>query len=380
MNFTIKLLLSSILAYHVLTSSVVAVRNSDDEIPPRSGIIIAAAAGDTLSQAPHIPTVEAEEVDNGYECLFDKGGPIPDPANPYQACPTTLSDSFLKRHEQDHSSYQFPIEGDGILVLGSYQVDQGMMLGRGDEGAVFLARHVPSETYVAAKRRVLCSGEEEKHAEYKHLRSLGQLYSAWGKAMWDGTTPYTHAFLIIPFVDGAELSRYHYNTPWITTTLSGNRLEISDVSAGMQLIRSMVAQLNYIAAKGAEHDTTASNILITNDFQEVVLIDFGYTGDLTDSSSTALTPLTPSKLCVNMYAFYCAYFLGAQNYFDQVQKGQIEGPSEIIEFLKVIPKGIVDPRRLYLDAFNTAFQKLDASITAHQAPGDVAVLPAEESS
>lgn len=290
-----------------------------------------------------------------YKLIFDKGFPTPDPEDPYQERPTSLSESFLK----DHPSYEFPTDGEHVVQLGNFQfgnyrVDTKMPLGRGDDGVCYLGRHIETGTYVAAKNRYMDFGKEDMHEEYKRLNALGRLYSVWSKE--DTSTP--NAFLIIPFVDGKPLTNYFSVQPWITTTIDGNKLRFSDLNAGVNLIGSMLNQLNYLAKKGILHDDASCNILVSNDHKRVVLIDFGWTGDLSNSSGTTYTSLDRLKFDARKYANHSFYFLGLTPFLHRGVDNNITEPQNVVDYLNTMPR----VKEFNLKQFNEAFQKLKGTI------------------
>lgn len=309
---------------------------------------LAAMASEDL---PILPAVKGTRAGNGYICVSDERPPYPHHDNPYKTYHTTLSDCFLGQH--DNPSYQFPTSGANVIELGGYQIDRGMHLGSGDDGGVFLARHIPTGIYPAAKSREMVYGKEEYHDEYKRLTALGQLYAAW-------INNSGHAYLIIPFIDGKQMSKYSNSQgslPWIKTTLVGDtQLQFSDLSAGIKLLQSMADQLMYITERGALHDQNVANIMITNDYQDVVLFDFGASGDLSRSPSANLPPFKASTFEVFIYGYCCNYILGTKEYFDDLKEGgKIVEPLPIVNFLRAIN---TDHWNLTLDAFLKALKTL----------------------
>jgi hypothetical protein len=335
-----KILLIAFVAFYFLPSPVVAMASED---------------------LPTSPAVKGTRAVNGYICVSDERPPYPHPDNPYKTYHTVLSDYFLEQHS--NPLYQFPTSGDNVIELGEYRIDRDMHLGSGDDGNVFLARHVPTGIYAAAKSRAMIYGREEYYDEYKRLTVLGQLYAAWIKekdvndSSYDG---YSYAYLIIPFIDGKQISKYSNSRgslPWMKTTLEGTQLQFSDLTAGLKLVRSMADQLKYITKKGALHDQEAVNILVTNDYQNVVLVDFGSSGDLSRSNSTDLPPFDASKFSVLVYAYCCNYILGTKEYFNDLKEGgEIVEPLPIVKFLRAIN---TDHWNLKLDPFLTALKTLE---------------------
>lgn len=308
-----------------------------------------------MDEDPH--AVKGTRAKNGYICVSDERPPYPDEDNPYKTCHTTLSDCFLEQH--NNPFYQFPTSGENVIELGEYRIDRDMSLGSGDDGNVFLARHIPTGIYAAAKSRGMTYGREEYHNEYKRLTVLGQLYAAWVK----GKKPngYCHAYLIIPFIDGKQISEYSNSQgalPWLKTTLlEGTQLQFSDLSAGLKLLRSMANQLVYITERGVLHDQDGGNIMITNDYQDVVLFDFGASGDLSRSPSTDFPPFDASTFSVFVYAYCCNYILGTKEYFNDLKEGgEIVEPLPIVNFLRAIN---TNHWSLKLDAFLDALKTLE---------------------
>lgn len=197
--------------------------------------------------------------------------------------------------------------------------------------------------------------KEECHGEYKRLNALGQLYGAWNHEKYDG-------YLIMPFVDGKQIDSYSLvSSPWIKTTLEGNCLQFSDLPAGLRLIRSMADQLIYITQKGALHDQNVKNIMLTNDYQNVVLVDFGSSDDFSISSSPSLAPFNTSTFSTPVYSFCCNYLLDTRKYLSELKEGQITEPSPIVKFLKVIS---IDHWNLKLDKFLNELEILEKSIAS----------------
>lgn len=321
----------------------------------------------------------------GYQCIYDnRRGPVPAADTPYQARPTSLSQRFLDRYARDHPGalpYQFPTEGNRLAVLGDYRVDEEMLLGRGDEGCVFLGKHLPTGIFVGAKSISTKKGEVLSYHGFRALQILNQLYSAWGEDFnYTDKIVHTHAYLIIPFVDGEIISFFQDRNPWIETTLIDNRLEFSDLFAGLRLIRSLVRQLNYIALRGVYHDSTSGNTMVTHDYKDVVLLDFGSAYDGVGSFS----PSDPAHFDVLPYAFTCHYFLGTRPFLERIAGVERIGPGkysrtqapspemfpEIATFLSSIPndrliRGYLNlPSEFHLNTFNDAYQALETSLAS----------------
>lgn len=297
--------------------------------------------------------VKGTRAPNGYICVADERAPFPHADNPYKTFHTTLSDCFLEQHKKP--SYQFPTSGGSLIELGEYRVDTEMYLGSGDDGFVYLARHIPTGIYAAAKRRGMAYLKEECHDEYKRLNALGQLYAAWNDEKDNG-------YLIIPFVDGKQVDSYVGGpAPWIKTTLEDHCLQFSDLSAGLRLIRSMADQIIYITQKGALHDQNVKNIMITNDYQNVVLVDFGASEDFSRSPSPYLPPFNTSTFTTPIYAFCCNYLLDIRKYLSKLKEGQIMEPSPIVNFLKVVS---IDHFSLKLERFLKELEILETAMAS----------------
>ncbi|MBX9621419.1 MAG: hypothetical protein K2X28_05250 [Alphaproteobacteria bacterium] len=153
-----KILLVAFVTFYSLPSPLVAMASED---------------------LPISPAVKGTRAVNGYICVSDEQPSYPHHDNPYKTYHTTLSDCFLEQH--NNPSYQFPTSEDNLIELGEYRIDRGMHLGSGDDGYVYLARHISTGIYAAAKSREMVYGREEYHDEYKRLTVLGQLYAAWIK-------------------------------------------------------------------------------------------------------------------------------------------------------------------------------------------------------
>lgn len=339
-----KILLVAFVAFYFLPPPVVAMVSED------------------LSTSPAVKGIRAV---NGYICVSDERPPHPHPDNPYKTYHTTLSDCFLEQH--NNPLYQFPTSGDNVIELGEYRIDRDMHLGSGDDGNVFLARHIPTGIYAAAKSRAMIYGREEYYDEYKRLTVLGQLYAAWIKEKDVNDSSYyaySYAYLIIPFIDGKQMSKYlnsQGSLPWMETTLEDSQLQFSDLTAGLKLLRSLADQLVYITKKGVLHDQEVVNILITNDYQDVVLVDFGSSEDLSRSKSTDLPSFNASKFSVFVYAYCCNYILGTKEYFNDLKEGgEIVKPLPIVKFLRAIN---TDHWTLKLDAFLKALETLEDEIS-----------------
>jgi hypothetical protein len=214
---------------------------------------------------------------------------------------------------------------------------------------------------VAAKQIGMSLDGQEAECEYRRLKSLGQLYSTWH----DTTSVYGEAFLISPFVDG-ETIPFFTDHLWIKTELRGDNITFDGLPAGMHLIKSMLAQLTYIAERGIRnHDICGSNIMISRDYKDLVLIDFGGYGDkYTTKQYTAerLPALVPSDFYVGSYAFYCHYFLGTRLFREEIKREEVKEPAEILQFLKIIPFAPGERPSPSLIVFNNAVQELEKAL------------------
>jgi hypothetical protein len=296
----------------------------------------------------------ATEQQEEYECIFDKGGPIIAPDNPYKEQYTKLSDSFLEKYPNCCSP------SEKVLCLGDYEIYLDRHLGAGGYGDVFLGKYLPKSIYVAAKRRQVYSKSPKKHDEYRRLVALGQLYSLWIEKSDESIC---YAYFVIPLVDGKEIGKYRKIQPWTTAFLEEGVLRFSN-NSGLHLVRSMFDQLLYIAKSGTHHDSSSSNIFISSDYNHVVLIDFGYPYDY-NPLSAGLSPIKKSKFNAYDYAYYCTYLLGIRyKHREELKNGNIEGPEYIVNFLKLISNfnGKFDP--VYLDTFEAAVEELERQFEA----------------
>jgi len=288
-----------------------------------------------------------------YTCIFNKRNPIPDPDDPYQVVTTTLSESFLEKHREEHPSYQFPTKEDEVIVLGPYWIDPRMCLGRGDDGRCYLGKHLQTGAFVVAKKRYMTVDKEEMHQEVKNLKALGRLYGIWRKTdNHDTSTP--NAYLIIPFVDGECLSRYLERQPWIKAECEGDELKFDDVNAGLTLVQSLIDQLNFISQRGVKHDDVSCNVLITSCYKHVVFVDFGYSGDLTPSSVMNFSPLLATEVDGRKYANYTFYLLGLKDFLRGGVGKNLRKPQDILRYLREMPR--TNP--FTLQQLNDAFKPL----------------------
>ncbi len=304
-------------------------------------------------QSQYVPFIKGTVAPNGYTCIADERPPFPDLDNPHKTLYTVLSKQFLEQRKKP--TYEFPTTGTNLIEIGSYKIDRDMFLGSGDDGAVYLAKHSTTQIYAAAKFRRMVPYREDQHHEYQRLKTLGQLYAGW-RINAEGD-----CFLITQFVDGIPIDQS--SRSWLYTKLVGNYLEFSDLAAGFGLVKSLIQQLRYITSKGALHDQNFCNILVTNDYKSVVLIDFG---DIYDYAGSVpiLKPFDSQSFEVPVYSFCCHYLLDTSKFYKDLGEGKITGPSSIIKFLNNIVLG--RHRSLKLDKFLEAFDIFEQELSREQ--------------
>lgn len=294
------------------------------------------------------------------ECLFDKGGPFPDADDPYQVSHTMVSPTLTKKLTlYKEPSYEFPEDESRLTICGDYRIDEAARLGYGEEGTVYLGKHLPTGIFVAAKKKGMTEEETITTPEFSRLQKLGRAYSLW-------TKPQDNVyFIVMPLVDGKEISYYQYDksSPWITTTCAGTALRFSDVDEGLWAIRSFISEITYLARKGISHPdvATSSNIMVTNQHpRQVVLVDFGR--DYNNREDRNFPVIHPENIqCSPYYTYYCHFLLGTQEFIKSINDGSIQEPKFVIDFFQSICRPITDPKRtpVSLSRFTIEYVKME---------------------
>ncbi len=175
--------------------------------------------------------------------------PVPEPAAPATAAaPPLLSPAAL------------------TALLPQYEVER--VIGVGGMGAVYLARQLSLDRWVALKLLPAQDDAEAAGHFIREARAMARLVHPHIVAVYDfGQTTDGHFFLAMEYVDGGDLHR---------RTLAG---EVSPERA-RKVIAQVCEALQFAHGHGVIHrDIKPANILITSDWQ-VKVADFGLARDL----------------------------------------------------------------------------------------------------
>jgi len=204
-------------------------------------------------------------------CLYEKELPRTDSDDPFKAEPKEIS-SGLADKIYKHMSNEYKEQFDtytfaATLNIGSYYIDDRAYIDYGDEGSIYLARHMDG-TYVVAKEFVshYSSFEGKLNSEAERLKKLGRLYGAYIEKK--GTIESLYIFM--PLIDGHNMLSYNES---LSAEKTENGFLIKELN--FLLLESFIAELSYIASRGINQvDQNPKNIMICIENQVVVLIDF----------------------------------------------------------------------------------------------------------
>jgi hypothetical protein len=215
------------------------------------------------------------------------------------------------------------VKNDPSLVrVDDFVFDEKVCLGTGCDGSVYLAQHIPTKIFVAVKAAETLATDNENN-EYQFLVRLNRLFAYYSLDLFiDGRKSslrkQTYAF--IPLVEGdiiwrsARLNEEAYVTDKIVS--------YDPFKLRFSLMRSLLAELRYLAQCGIyQPEPISKNILITDDFQQITVVDFGGAGRVahqsylynrvTHRSFLNNSSIDPSSYDVSSYTeYFTDYLLG----------------------------------------------------------------------
>ncbi len=183
--------------------------------------------------------------------------------------------------EEPVESYAFPSLEEMATLLPQYEFHD--ILGVGGMGAVYLARQVALDRWVAIKLLPASASLHEDDASrfIVEARSMARLTHAHIAAVYDfGQTPEGHLYLVMEHINGLDLHRLIH------------RNEVTPAHA-RSLITQLCDALQYAHDQNVIHrDIKPANILIAENWQAKV-VDFGLARDKNAYSSGEIEYGTP---------------------------------------------------------------------------------------
>lgn len=207
-----------------------------------------------------------------------------DPQDPYQYRPTKLCSQVLEKLPLSRRGfYEDPnsLRNDPSLIsIGDFVYDKKACLGNGCEGAVYLAQHLPTCTFVAMKHS--CPTKFYTDVGFLALQRLNRVFAYYSQEEYINKNKITYAYLFMPLVEGETLrhiSQSQLLDEVAPISIKEGKLVLENFDIRLGLIKSLISQLTYLAKKGVyQREYNPGNILITHSLNEVVLVDFGVNG------------------------------------------------------------------------------------------------------
>ncbi|MBY0273528.1 MAG: hypothetical protein K2X02_09040 [Alphaproteobacteria bacterium] len=174
-----------------------------------------------------------------------------------------------------------------LIQMGDFIYNKRLLIGEGEEGHVYLARHIPSGCYVAVKTPVRTS-------EYEAFRNLGRCYAHF--------TSDSRDYLFTPFIMGTPLSQYYFDEErlYVRVDSHNNKVSYSNWTHNLRLLDAFLAELERgIHYEGTPREFDSKSMFVVDEFSEkpkVVFVDLeegGYTPKGLD--------YIPDEFCVSMF-------------------------------------------------------------------------------
>jgi eukaryotic-like serine/threonine-protein kinase len=175
--------------------------------------------------------------------------------------------------------------------IGSYEIMRE--LGRGGMGCVFLARDAAVGGRLVAIKIILATARDEAaeaHARFLHeIRNLARLRHPNIVTIFTAGTHEGHPYFVMDYVAGRDLARFVDECATL-----GERERIVKITHVMAQVARAVHHAH--TKKIVHRDLKPTNILLTHEADEPMILDFGVAKDLADTSLTqgSQSPGTPA--------------------------------------------------------------------------------------
>ena len=229
------------------------------------------------------PTLKPAEDDPWKHRLFTK-------------LPDAVLDQLFERSkknfvsQEDFLSAVQMTDSQQLIQMGDFIYDNPILIGRGEEGRVHLARHIPSGSYMAVKTPV-------RKDEYEAFKNLGRCY-----ACFEIDSQY---YLYTPFIMGTPLSEYYLDQERLGVTVDDQKkVSYTKWPHNLRLLDAFLAELKRcVKCQGIPQELDPKSMFVVDDSPEepkVVFVDLE-TGIYHRNAQEYDPDYIPDEFCPTMF-------------------------------------------------------------------------------
>ncbi|MBX9785727.1 MAG: hypothetical protein K2Y08_00160 [Alphaproteobacteria bacterium] len=227
-----------------------------------------------------------------------------------------------------------------LIQMGNFAYNERILIGRGEEGHVFLAKYKPKGFYMAVKTPV-------RQSECEAFKNLGRCYAHFTEGSRD--------YLYTPFIMGTSLSQYYFGEERLYVRVDPqNKVSYSNWPHNLRLLDAFLAELERcVKHKGIPQELDPRSMFVIDEFSEapkVVFVDLDK-GEYTPKGLDYI----PDEFCVPMFLL-----LGSQgsarmrelvfpqpvrNFFERAEKAE-EGFVRLTEIIKARNQLMIEMQEL----------------------------------
>ncbi len=266
-----------------------------------------------------------------YECLYLRSSVAPHEEDPFKDRPTTLSPSLLEKIKEKRPEKaefytllmqrkEHDLDKDTRTRVGPFLVDLGVLLGRGEEGDVYLAEDTRSRVFTAVKTTTFTKETtdeiESSYSEYQANLALKRCFGFYCqkiKSPMYGDVFSTYLF--VPLIDGKEVHHYQFSgirLLGVEYNEKENIVKYKNLAGNVMLLRSIVDELRYLHKCGvAQDDISTTNTMFTS-AMKFALVDLILTDKIDTNSS-----LRDDQCNIAYYLPFVYFGLGIRDILDR---------------------------------------------------------------
>jgi hypothetical protein len=177
-------------------------------------------------------------------------------------CDAVLKQRFFSHTKEDIKL--FDRENQKVIKVGSFIIDERLLLGYGDSAYVYLAYQPSTDMLFAAKRMYDCAPYTLKEGgDYISLKKLDRLYGVYQKVIGQHDTVF---FVFLPFggvrsIDGAP-------------SFLKEKSMSENLTVRQSLVDALLTELSYLASRGVWHlDQRSEHYMGGLQYKHIMAID-----------------------------------------------------------------------------------------------------------
>lgn len=258
----------------------------------------------------------------------------------------------ITTHQEDYLTKKF---GDFIFY-------SKIKIGRGEEGSIYLARHIPTENYIAVKR--MPYREKYPTDALTALQSLNRLFGAFTEEISDNPKNiYNYLYLFMPLVIGKSMTCFgsmveeEVEAKLGVTVNSNQVITYNNWAQTIRLMQAFMDEIEYCGKNSTvDIDESTHHWIVSKDKKYVIFVDL--------HSSPASTPVPDEKINTyfKLYQFLVFMALNAYTKLDnsyEIREGLVL-PDPVASFLNEIKAARKRPNKSFysLSDLKNIFEKL----------------------